>query len=115
MRRLIGLLRFIIPLIVLYTIGYYVAGFSGLTVPWIVLLAAIIFVVDWLARWAIGGRIHRLGRGLINFLISTVVIFTVTLAIQGGGVPFGGALLAAAIIAILTALVDYRPNRVIGT
>ena len=60
----------------------------------------------------LGGRIRRFGRVMINFLGATVIIFTLTLAIEGGNVPLGGALLAAIIIAGLTELVYPGKNKV---
>ena len=108
MKIVIWLLRILIPMIVLYTIGYYVPGFSALTIPWIVLLTVLILAGDWVAARIMGQRTGRFGRGLISFLVATVIIFTVTLAIEGGSVPLGGALLAAAIIAVLFALLDVR-------
>lgn len=102
----------LIPLVVLYTIGYYLPGFSALTIPWIILLTALIFLGNQLIRWAIGG-VHKIyGRMLINFLVASVIVFTVTLAIEGGSVPLWGALIAAAIISMLTELVYPKKNSI---
>lgn len=98
------LVRFLIPFVVLYTIGYYVPGFSALTVLWLILLSVLIVIGDLLIMAALGARINTWGRMIIHFLTATFIIFTVTLAIQGGHVPLGGALLAAAIIAGLNLL-----------
>lgn len=95
-------IRILIPVAVLYTIGYYVPGFSALTIPWILILSVLITVGDWIIQRVIPGKSSLIGRGIINFLISAVVIFTVTMAIEGGNVPLGGALLAALIIGVLT-------------
>jgi hypothetical protein len=97
--------QLLIPLVVLYTIGYYVPGFSALTIPWIVILSLLIFLGDRFILWAMGGMIRRFGKVLISFLVATVIIFTLTLPIEGGNVPLGGALLASIIIAGLTELV----------
>ena len=98
-------IQLLIPLVILYTIGYYIPGFSALTIPWIILLAVVIFTAEKLLDWVLRKVINRFGRILIHFLAATVIIFTLTLAIEGGNVPLGGALLAAAIIAVLTELV----------
>lgn len=95
----------LIPLVVLYTIGYYLPGFSALTIPWIILLAILILLSSQLIQRVIGGVTKSYGRVLINFLVAAVLIFTLTLAIEGGNVPLWGALIAAIIIAALTELV----------
>lgn len=106
------LVRFLIPFVVLYTIGYFVPGFSALTVLWLILLSVLIVVVDLLIIAALGARINHWGRLIIHFLTATFIIFTVTLAIQGGQVPLGGSLLAAAIIAGLNLLLIRPFSRV---
>lgn len=100
------LLRFVIPFVILYTIGYYIPGFSALTVSWIILLAGLIMVGDWLMERIFPA--HTFGRfqdGIINFLVSTVVIFTVTLGIEHGNVPLSGALIAALVIGVLMTII----------
>jgi len=102
---LFWVIRFLIPFVVLYTIGYMAPGFSALTVAWILLLSVLIAVGVRLVDNAF--RIKQFGRfqeGVISFLVAAVVIFTVTLGIEGGNVPLGGALLAALIIGVLTTL-----------
>ena len=105
MKLLVWGVQFLIPVVILYTIGYYIPGFSALTIPWIILLSVLIFLGEQLLPWIMGRLTNRFGRVLINFFLATVIIFTLTLAIEGGNVPLGGALLAAAIIAGLTELV----------
>jgi hypothetical protein len=101
-------IRFLIPLVVLYTIGYFVPGYSALTISWIILLSILILLGDWVIGRAFGKKPNLLGKGIITFLISTVVIFTITMAIQGGQVPLGGAILAALIISLLTMMVPRK-------
>jgi hypothetical protein len=69
-------------------------------------------VGDLIIIAAFGTRINQWGRLVIHFLAVTFIIFTVTLAIQGGQVPLGGALLASAIIAGLNLLLvkPFRMN-----
>lgn len=104
MRLLLWVIRFLIPVVVLYTIGYFVPGFSALTIGWILLLSVLILGVQWLVERLIGRNPNGLARFIIHFLVAAFVIFTVTLGIQGGHVPLGGSLLAALIISALTAL-----------
>ncbi|HYH04613.1 MAG TPA: DUF2512 family protein [Bacillota bacterium] len=105
MKALYWLLRFLVPVVVLYVIGYYVSGFSALTFFWLFLLAGLIYVGDWFILKVFGHGHGTLAKWVLDFLISTVVIFTATSAIEGGQVPLGGALLAALIISILHTMI----------
>ncbi len=96
--------RFLIPFVVLYTIGYFVPGFSALTILWLLLLSVLIVIGDLAVIALLGARMNQWGRIVIHFLTATFIIFTVTFAIQGGHVPLGGSLLAAAVIAGLNLL-----------
>jgi hypothetical protein len=86
----------------LYLIGYYIPGFSALTVGWLVLLAGLIYAGEWLIDRLAGTHSSRLGRALVDFCVAFVVVFSVTFAIEGGHVPLLGALLAAALISLGT-------------
>ncbi len=102
------LLRFLIPAVVLYTIGYFVPGFSALTIGWIVLLSLLIIFGSWLVMRLIARDISRSRQMVIVFLVTTVVIFFATFAIEGGRVPLGGSLLAALIITLLCGLIPEK-------
>jgi hypothetical protein len=93
----------------LYTIGFYVPGFSALTVGWIVSFSIMIVLGSWLAVRMIGREINRWGQFLITFLVTTVVVFIASYAIEGGHVPLGATLLASLVIAVLTMLVADKP------
>jgi hypothetical protein len=99
------LVRLLIPLAVLYTMGYFVAGYSALTLPWLILLSIIIVVGYWAVVRVLDGNSNRTERIIIGFLVSTVVIFTLTLGIRGGHVPMGQALLAALLISLFQAFI----------
>jgi uncharacterized membrane protein YvlD (DUF360 family) len=105
MKVIVWLLRFIIPLVVLYAIGYFVAGFSALSFRWLFWLAALIAVGNWLIVRVFGKEQYSVLKLLLNFLVVTVVLFMMTQVIEGGQVPLGGSLLAALIISLLQILV----------
>lgn len=100
-------IRFLIPFMVLFTIGYYVPGFSALTITWLITLSVLAVLGDRLVNSIIGQDINRWGKGVITFLVNTIVIFLATYVIQGGHVPLGAAMFAALIIAILSNLVNF--------
>lgn len=95
-----------IPFVVLFTIGYYVPGFSALTIPWLIALSGLAVLGDWLANIFMGHDVNRWGRGVITFLVNSIVIFLATYGIEGGHVPLGASLLAALIITLLSNMVD---------
>ncbi len=105
MKLVLWMIQLFIPFIVLYSIGYYVPGFSALTIPWLLLLAVLIFAANLLVQRGFGGIGKPFARIIIDFLVAAVIIFTVSLAIEGGSVPLGGALIAALIIAGITELI----------
>jgi multisubunit Na+/H+ antiporter MnhF subunit len=105
MKAVIWLLRFAIPLVVLYSIGYFVAGFSALSFYWLFWLAILIAGGNWLIFRVFKERQTSGRKFVLNFLVATVVIFMVTLFIKGGSVPLGGSILAALIISLLQTLV----------
>lgn len=101
-------LRFLIPFVVLFTLGYYVPGFSALTVTWLIVLSALTVLGDWLVSSMVGMDASRWGRGIITFIVNAVVVYFATYAIEGGHVPLGASLLAALIIASISNLVNFR-------
>lgn len=111
MRIIYNLVRFLVPLAVLYAIGYYVSGFSALTFTWLFILSALIYGGDWLILRMFGKGLNPLGKFIMNFLVSTVVIFFTTLAIEGGQVPLGASLFAALIISLLHTLIPDSDQR----
>jgi hypothetical protein len=105
MKLILWAIQLMIPFIVLYSIGYYLPGFSALTIPWLLFLAVLIFAGNILVQKGFGGIGKPIGRILIDFLVGATIIFIATLAIDGGSVPLGGALIAALIIAGITELI----------
>lgn len=105
MKLVLWMIQLFIPFIVLYSIGYYLPGFSALTIPWLFFLAVLIFAANLLVQRGFGGIGKPFGRIIIDFLVASVIIFTISLAIEGGSVPLGGSLIAALIIAGITELI----------
>jgi hypothetical protein len=101
-------LRFLIPFAVLFTLGYYVPGFSALTVSWLIALSVLTVLGDWLVNTMIGENNNRWVRGIITFLVSWAVVFFTSYAIEGGHVPLGASALAALIIAAISNIVNFR-------
>jgi hypothetical protein len=105
MRAVWWLVRLFIPLAVLYTLGYFVTGFSGLTLSWLMLLSIVIVGSYGVVIHVLGGLPNRMERIVIGFFVSAVVIFTVTFGIRGGHVPLGRSLLAALLISLFYAFI----------
>jgi len=98
-------MQMLISFVVLYSIGYYVAGFSALTMQWVLFLAVLIATGIYLVNklFDLEKRGSFLRRVIVNFAVSAIAIFAATQTIYGGGVPFLEALLAAVIISTLAA------------
>ena len=105
MKLITWILNLLIPLVVLYSIGYFVPGFSALTIGWLIFLAVLIWFGNWVVNRVLEQKTDNFGRGVISFLVSAVVIFTFTLMIEGGNVPLASSLVAAVIIALLSMIV----------
>ncbi len=101
-------LRLLIPFVVLFTLGYYVPGFSALTIPWLIILSVLTVLGDWLVNSMVWENTNRWGRGIITFLVCGIVVFCATYAIEGGHVPLGASLLAALIIAVISNIINFR-------
>jgi hypothetical protein len=105
MKVLVWLLRILTPLVVLYAIGYYIAGFSALSLQWLLMLSILIAAGNWIISQAFGKERHSVVKPVLNFVVVTLVIFMMTYLIEGGQVPLSGSLLVALIISLLQMLI----------
>jgi hypothetical protein len=112
---LIWLIRFLIPGVVLYASGYFISGFSALSLPWLLWLGGLIAIGNWSIFRFMGVGCHATTKFVLNFLVATLVIFIMTSVIEGGQVPLGGSLLAAFLISLLQIMVpELRDLRRMG-
>lgn len=100
------LIRFAMSFIVLYLLGYMVPGFSGLTMPFLILIGVIIAFVSALVEMTTHPDSSR-SRALIVFLISFAVIYLFTLAVAGRP-PVVSTILAALLVAVIDLIYPER-------
>jgi len=99
------LMRFIVAALVILFLGFLLPGFhiSGF---WTALMAAaIIALLGWAVELLFGKRVSPYGRGLVGFLVGSVVIYSVQFVVAGVNVSLMGALLASLAIGIIDAFV----------
>lgn len=92
-------IRLAISFVVLYIMGYVVPGFSGLTVPLLLGISAIIALISAVVENTTHPESTR-ARAVTLFLISTGVIYIYTLAVAGRP-PVVSTILAALLVAMV--------------
>lgn len=93
--------RFVVSAIVLMLVGYVLPGFSILGF-WNALLAAVVIAaIGWVIEATLGKKASPYSRGIVGFLVSAIVIWTVQFIVPNMEVSFIGALLAAFVIGII--------------
>jgi len=96
-----AVVRFVVSALVLLVVGYIVPGFKLLGF-WNALLAAVVIAaIGWVIEATLGKKVSPYSRGIIGFLVSAVVIWTVQFIVPEMEVTVLGALLAAFVIGII--------------
>ncbi len=99
------IIRFIVAALVILFVGFLLPGFH-ITGFWNALLAALaIALVGWVVESLFGHRVSPYSRGLVGFLVGTVVLYGVQFVIPTMHVTILGALLASLVIGIIDAFV----------
>lgn len=97
------IVRFIVAALVLMLIGYVVPGFGRLTFGEALMAAVVISVAGWLLELAFGHQ--RVGRGIVGFIVSAVVIYFAQYVVPGMAVTVLGAIIAAFVIGLVDTVV----------
>jgi uncharacterized membrane protein YvlD (DUF360 family) len=96
-----AVVRFVIAALVLMFMGYIVPGFSHLGF-WSALLAALVIALaGYLIEAMFGKSASPYGRGLVGFIVASVVIYFAQFLVPGMHVSILAALIAAFIIGIV--------------
>ncbi len=99
------LIRFAVAVLALMLVGYIVPGFSPLTITNALLAALAISVIAWGIEAIVGEDISPRSRGLVSFLVSAAVIWSVQYIVPAMSVTILGALLAALVIGLVDGVV----------
>lgn len=96
-----AVVRFVVSALVLMAVGFILPGFRMMGF-WNALLAAVVIAaVGWVIEATLGKSVSPYSRGIVGFLVSAIVIWTVQFIVPEMEVTLLGALLAAFVIGII--------------
>ncbi len=107
------IIRFVVSALILMFVGFLVPGFA-IANFWTAIMAAIVIaLLGWAVESMMGRRVNRMGRGVVGFIATAVVIWVTALIVPGMRVTVLGALLAALVVGIIDLFipVDIGVNR----
>lgn len=96
-----AIVRFVVSALVLMVVGMFVTGFSRLSFTSALFAALVIAAIGWVVERLFGRNIRPMGRGIVGFLTSVVVIYAAQWFVPGMEVTLLGAVLAALLIALV--------------
>ncbi|MGE5558433.1 MAG: phage holin family protein [Bacillota bacterium] len=105
------LIRFLISALVLYFIGYLVAGFSVLTIPAVLLLALAISFLAYVVELVITHPISNYTHAVISFIISFLTLVAARYIISGAAITIFGSLTVALIIGLVDLFVPEKEEK----
>ncbi len=100
-----AVIRFIVSALVLMFVQFFVPGFRVLGFINALLAALAIAAIGYVIEALLGDKISPRNRGLVGFLTSAVVIWSVQFFVPTMSVSLIGAVLAALVIGIIDAFV----------
>ena len=99
------IIRFILVSVILVITSYLTTGFSIVGLWSILLAAAAIIVLDYLAERIIKIDASPFGKGIKGFIISVVILYLVQFIVPNMNVTIIGAIFASIVIGILDAII----------
>ena len=93
--------RFVVSAIVLMIVGWLVPNFSVGGFWSALLLALVIALFGWIIEGIFGKNVTPFGRGIVGFLVSSLVIWLAQFVVGGVRATIIGAILAALVIGIV--------------
>jgi putative membrane protein len=99
------IIRFVVSVLVLMGIGYIIPGFDALNIVHAFLAALVITALGYLIEIVLGEKVSPYNRGIVGFLVSTIVIWVTQFIVPGMNVSIIGALLASIVIGIVDTFV----------
>lgn len=96
-----AVIRFIVSALVLMFVGFLLPGFSTMSFFTALLAAIVIAALGWVVESTLGKSLSPSRRGLVGFIVSSIVIWAAQFIVPGMEVSIFGALLAAFVIGII--------------
>ncbi|RAL26788.1 phage holin family protein [Thermoflavimicrobium daqui] len=105
------IVRFIVAIVVLWSLSTLVPGFSVLGF-WTAFFASIVIAgVGWVIESFLGKDISPFARGVVGFIVSAVVVLLTAWLIPGIRISFLGALLASLVIGVIDIFIPTRTRQ----
>ena len=102
------LVRWLVGAIVLAVTAFLTPGFTISGIWPLIIAAAVIAILDYLAERILGVDATPFGRGLTGFIVSAVIIYVVKFFVAGYDVTILGAILGALVYGIINLLIPGR-------
>jgi uncharacterized membrane protein YvlD (DUF360 family) len=102
------LIRTLVGAIVLAVTAFLTPGFTISGIWSLIVAAAVIALLDYLAQRVLGVDATPFGRGLTGFIVAAVIIYVVKFIVPGYSVTLLGAILGALVYGIINLLIPGR-------
>ena len=102
------LVRWLVGAIVLAVTAFLTPGFTISGIWPLIIAAAVIAILDYLAERILGVDATPFGRGLTGFIVSAVIIYVVKFFVAGYDVTILGAILGALVYGSINLLIPGR-------
>lgn len=99
------LARFITSAIVLAITAFFTPGFEISTFWTLILAAVVLTVMDYLINMVIGINASALGKGIIGFIVSVVILYATQFFVAGYSISWVSAIVGAIIYGIVASIV----------
>lgn len=94
--------------VVLAVTAFLTPGFTISGVWPLIIAAAVIALIDYLAQRILGVDATPFGRGLTGFIVAAIIIYVVKFIVPGYDVTWLGAILGALVYGIINLLIPGR-------
>ncbi len=99
------IIRLLVGAVVLAVTAFLTPGFSISSIWSLLIAAAVIALLDYLAQRILGVDATPFGRGLTGFIVAAVIIYVVKFIVPGYNVSLLGAILGAVVYGIINLII----------
>jgi putative membrane protein len=102
------IIRTLVGAVVLAVTAFLTPGFTIRSIWSLIIAAAVIALLDYLAQRVLGVDATPFGKGLTGFIVAAVIIYVVKFIVTGYNVTLLGAILGAIVYGLVSMLI---PNK----
>ncbi len=99
------IVRLLVGAVVLAVTAFLTPGFTISGIWSLIIAAAVIALLDYLAQRILGVDATPFGRGLTGFIVAAIIIYAVKFIVPGYNVTLLGAILGAVVYGIINLLI----------